>query len=450
MAEYKTALVLGAGASGEAAAALLAGQGYGVWIYDKKFAQEEALPPGGGQISRLGGEWQPAYGALAPLAVLSPGISAFGSLAKAVEAAGGRLTGEIELAFAEDKGRVFALTGTNGKTTTTTLLGSIWSRHLGEESVLVAGNIGQAYAGAVGRSSAESVSVLEISSFQLETAHDFRPHVSAILNITPDHLDRHGSMENYASTKEKICNNQTKSDFCILNYEDKLLRDFATRCPAAVVWFSSRRELEEGFYYHQGWLWQAGEGERRRLLDVKKDFALVGLCNVENALAAIAMAYSGGVPMEKILEAVKDFRAVAHRIEYICSRRGVDYYNDSKATNPDAAIQGILAMERPTVLLAGGYDKGGGFGEWLSAAKPRTKALVLVGATAQRICREARELGMENIHIFEEFDRALAEATRLAGPGDAVLLSPACASWGMFDNYVQRGERFAAYARGLE
>ena len=295
----------------------------------------------------------------------------------------------------------------------------------------------------------ETVSVAEISSFQLETIEHFHPQVSAILNITPDHLNRHHTMENYVAAKEAVTLNQTKDDFCVLNYENEYTRDFGGRCPAQVVFFSSARRLENGLYFEGEEIFLAKNGEVTRLLNVKNDMNLVGICNIENVMAAIGISMHAGVPMENILATIKRFVAVEHRIEYVATKKGVMYYNDSKATNTDAAIQGIKAMDKPTILIGGGYDKGSEYDDWIQSFDNKVKLLVLIGQTKEKIAECARKNGFEQIVFAESFEEALDICVKEAAAGDAVLLSPACASWGMFPNYEVRGKMFKEYVNNL-
>ena len=293
------------------------------------------------------------------------------------------------------------------------------------------------------------MTVAEISSFQLETAVHFHPTVSAILNITPDHLNRHHTMENYAAVKESITKNQTKDDFCVLNHEDSWLKAFAPKCPAQVIWFSSKEKLERGYYLVGSKICRnLGNGEEV-LLDVD-EMQLIGVHNFENVMAAIAIAAAYGVPMETILDTVKHFQAVEHRIEYVATKNGVVYYNDSKGTNPDAAIQAIRAMKWPTVLIGGGYDKQNTYDEWIEAFDGKVKLLVLIGQTREKIAECAKKHGMENIVLADSFEEAMDTCVKAACPGDAVLLSPACASWGMFPNYEVRGKMFKEYVNSLK
>lgn len=381
------------------------------------------------------------------LVVLSPGIPVDADFVEAFREKGLPIWGEIELAYQFAKGGLVAITGTNGKTTTTALVGQIMQAYF--DSVFVVGNIGNAYTKEALNTVEESVTVAEISSFQLETVYDFHPHVTAILNITPDHLNRHHTMENYVAVKESVSKNQDKSDFCILNYEDDYTRDFGERCSASVVWFSSKRKLEEGFYLENDTIYRADGKGAYELLKMQ-DTNLLGDHNAENIMAAIAMCDAYGVPMDTILGAVKRFKAVEHRIEYVATKNGVDYYNDSKGTNPDAAIKGIKAMNRPTVLLGGGYDKDSTYDEWIESFDGKVKLLVLIGQTREKIAECAREHGFTDIVMADTFEEAMDICIKESVPGDAVLLSPACASWGMFPNYEVRGQRFKEIVHGIK
>lgn len=373
------------------------------------------------------------------LVVISPGVPVDAPMLEEYRKREVPIWGEIELAYLFSKGQVIAITGTNGKTTTTTLVGEIMKTCY--ESVFVVGNIGNPYTEEALNTEEDSVTVAEISSFQLETVHTFAPKVSAILNITPDHLDRHHTMECYAAVKESIAGKQTKEDVCVLNYEDSYTSEFGKRCPAKVIYFSSARALREGIYLEGEEIFLAEDGNVQRLMNIH-EMNLVGICNVENVMAAIAIARAMKVPMELILKTVREFKAVEHRIEFVATKNGVDFYNDSKGTNPDAAIQGIRAMTKPTVLIGGGYDKHSEYDEWIEAFDGKVKALVLIGQTREKIAACASAHGIQNILLADTFEEAFAICLKQAKEGDAVLLSPACASWGMFPNYEVRGKMF--------
>ncbi len=444
----KKVLVVGSGKSGIGAAGLLGKLGALPILFDgnEKLNVEEVKEKAG-QISGLEviiGTVPEEVKKEIALVVTSPGVPVDAPMLEEYKTMNVPIWGEIELAYAFSKGKVVAITGTNGKTTTTTLVGEIMAAYF--HSVYVVGNIGNPYTDIALETKEDTVTVAEISSFQLETIHTFRPKVSAILNITPDHLNRHHTMECYVETKERIAENQTGEDTCVLNYEDAYTRDFGSRCPAGVIFFSSKRELEEGLFLREEEIYLAectADGERRtqRLMNIH-EMNLVGMCNVENVMAAIAICHAMQVPMDIILGTVKVFKAVEHRIEFVATKNGVDFYNDSKGTNPDAAIQGIRAMTKPTVLIGGGYDKQSEYDEWIQAFEGKVKALVLIGQTREKIAACAQKHGVSNIILADTFEEAFDICLKQALPGDAVLLSPACASWGMFPNYEVRGKIF--------
>lgn len=386
------------------------------------------------------------------LVIVSPGVPTDTPFMQTFQKRGVPIWSEIELAYHFTKGRLIAITGTNGKTTTTALTGAIMKDYLqamGSESVFVVGNIGIPYTLEAAKTTEASVTVAEISSFQLETIHDFKPDVSAVLNITPDHLNRHHTMENYVAVKESIARNQNKGSRCILNYEDAYTRDFGKRTSAEPFYFSSARKLQKGVYLEEDEIWLADGDEPVHVMNIH-EMQLLGIHNVENVMAAIAMTYSIGVPLESIVRTVKAFQAVEHRIEYVTTKKGVAYYNDSKGTNPDAAIKGIQAMNRPTILIGGGYDKESTYDEWIEAFDGKVKWLVLLGATREKIADCAKAHGFTNIIMTDSLEEAVAVSAKKAESGDAVLLSPACASWGMFPNYEVRGRMFKEMVNHLE
>ena len=379
--------------------------------------------------------------------VLSPGVPTDTEFVEQFRKQDTVILGEIELGYQVAKGRLIGITGTNGKTTTTTLVGQIMEEYFG--NTFVVGNIGNPYTLEALNTTEDSVTVAEISSFQLETTVDFCPQVSAILNVTPDHLNRHHTMENYAAAKEAIAEKQTKNETCVLNYDNEYTRDFGNRCKAEVVYFSSSNKLDNGYYLEGEEIVFSREGEVKTLMNIH-DMNLVGMCNVENVMAAIAMSAAMGVPYENIIGTVKRFKAVEHRIEFVATKNGVDYYNDSKGTNPDAAIQGIRAMSKPTILIGGGYDKENEYDEWIEAFDNKVKLFVLIGQTREKIAQCARKHGFDKIVMADTFEEAMEICIKNANSGDAVLLSPACASWGMFPNYEVRGQIFKEIVNGIK
>jgi UDP-N-acetylmuramoylalanine--D-glutamate ligase len=443
-------LVFGAGISGIGAAGLLEANGADVILYDGN----EKLDPASlkeqlGEKSSaavLTGKLPQETITSLDMAVLSPGVPTDLPVVLAMKEAGVQVIGEIELAYQFGKGDVLAITGTNGKTTTTSLLGQIMKQ--ARKEVYVVGNIGNPYTAVAGQMTEQAVTVAEISSFQLETIREFRPKVSAILNITPDHLNRHHTMEAYIEAKENIAVNQTEDDFCILNYEDRLLREFGENLRAKVLYFSSQRKLEEGIFLEDGKIVLCLNGQKETICHVD-ELQILGTHNHENVMAAAAMAYVYGVPAQTIRKSVLSFGGVEHRIEYVAEKNGVAYYNDSKGTNPDAAIKGIRAMKRPTVLIGGGYDKDSEYTEWIESFDGKVKKLILLGQTREKIARDAKKCGFTDYVFADSFEEAVHMAVQEAVSGDAVLLSPACASWDMFPSYEVRGDKFKEIVNSL-
>lgn len=437
----KNVVVAGLGKSGRAAYELLDKMGAKVCLYDGK----EDLDISGYDVPVYLGTIPETVLAALDCAVFSPGVPLDIPVAEALREKKIPIIGEIELAFMAEKGSVIGITGTNGKTTTTTLVGEIM-RAFNEETFVV-GNIGNPYTKEVGKTTEHSVTVAEISSFQLETIERFCPKVSAVLNITPDHLNRHKTMECYIATKLKIAKNQTEKELCVLNYEDEVLRDCAAGLPCRTVFFSSRQKIENGLYQNEKK--DIVDGATGKVLMNMSESNIPGDHNCENIMAAILMTREMGVPMDTIIEVVRGFQAVEHRVEYVKTVNGVAYYNDSKGTNPDAAIKGIQSMSRPTVLIGGGYDKGGEFDEWIQAFDGKVKKLLLLGATRERIAETAERNGFTEYEYADSLEQAVKRAAELAVDGDAVLLSPACASWDMFDSYEQRGHMFKDFVESL-
>ncbi|MDO4306423.1 MAG: UDP-N-acetylmuramoyl-L-alanine--D-glutamate ligase [Eubacteriales bacterium] len=446
----KRVLVFGSGKSGIGASDLLGKVGACPIIYDGNGEIDKD-----GVVHKTSGDYPlEVYAGELPaevqegldLVVLSPGVPTDIPLVKSFYDQGHPVWGEVELAYQTGKGEVLAITGTNGKTTTTALLGKIMED--ARDSVFVVGNIGTPYTSKALEMTDESTTVAEISSFQLETIEKFAPKVSAILNITEDHLNRHHTMEEYIRVKELIVENQSADDVCVLNYEDEVLREFGKAIVPKTVYFSSIRKLNEGIYLDGDMIVLKTSDEEIPVVKTT-ELKILGRHNHENAMAAAAMAYYAGVPMESIRKSVREFTAVAHRIEYVTEKNGVVYYNDSKGTNPDAAIKGIQAMNRPTLLIGGGYDKGSSYDEWIEAFGGKVKYLVLIGQTKEKIREAAERLGFHNTILCENLEEAVKICAEKAETGDAVLLSPACASWGQFDNYEQRGDMFKEYVKAL-
>jgi UDP-N-acetylmuramoylalanine--D-glutamate ligase len=380
------------------------------------------------------------------LAVISPGIPRDIDIINNMEEKGIPIWGEIELAYTFDKGKIIGITGTNGKTTTTTLVGQIMQEYF--DSVFVVGNIGIPYTKIALNTTKESVTVAEISSFQLETIKNFKPNVSAILNITPDHLNRHYTMENYINMKVNITMNQKDEDVCVLNYEDEVVRQIGKKVKCNVFYFSSNHKLENGIYLENDNIIYSNNNKKIIICNTH-ELNVIGKHSYENVMAAVGMAICVGVPLDYIRRAVKKFVAVEHRIEYVTTKNGVRYYNDSKGTNPDASMKAIEAMETPTLLIAGGYDKGSEYVDWVQTFGNKIRHLILLGETKEKIAKAAREQGFQNIIMVDTLLEAVNICALKAREGDSVLLSPACASWGMFKDYEERGMLFKKYVREL-
>ncbi len=439
----KKVMVAGSGKSGIGAADLLKKLGATVIIYDgnEKLNKEDVLAKLSDRedVKVILGELEDSVIDNIDLMILSPGIAIDAPFVNKVREKGVPIWGEIELAYVVAKGKLAAITGTNGKTTTTALTGEILAAYYSHVDVV--GNIGNPYTTTAFDTDEDSVTVAEISSFQLETIHTFKPDVSAVLNITPDHLNRHHTMECYTNVKMSITKNQDSNQPVILNYEDEILREYAPKLNNRIVWFSSKRKLDKGIFLDgKNIIYKDDNGEK--IITTTEDTNLVGVHNIENIMAAIGISINMGVPADIIKEAIRKFKAVPHRIEYVDTVDDVIYYNDSKGTNTDASIKAIQAMSRPTVLIAGGYDKKVSFDDFAKELKGKVKCLVLLGQTAQQIADTVKKYGFDNIIFTQSLEEAVEECRKAANPGDAVLLSPACASWGMFDNYEQRGDMF--------
>lgn len=438
----KKVLVAGSGISGIGAAKMLSRCNAVITLYDGNASlKEEDIKKklDGIDVKIVLGELKDDVIADNEIMIISPGIPIDAPFVNRVREAGVTIWGEIELAYRNSFGKLAAITGTNGKTTTTSLVGEIMKNTYND--VYVVGNIGTSYADVALDTTEDTVSVAEISSFQLESIENFRPDVSAVLNITPDHLNRHYTMENYAAVKMSIASNQDKQQICVLNYEDKILAEESKKLPTRVIFYSSKSNLEEGVCLSGDNIVLRLEGKEHLVCGIH-DMKLVGIHNVENVMAAAAISYFMGSDIETIRRTIKDFNAVEHRIEYVTEKNGVIFYNDSKGTNTDASIKAIEAMSRPTVLIAGGYDKGSEFDEWIEKFDGTVKQLILIGATKQKIAAAAHRHGYENVVMADSLAEAVNLSSQYAGKGDAVLLSPACASWDMFKSYEERGRMF--------
>lgn len=438
----KRVLVVGLGKSGLSSALFLRAQGARVTVSDTRSAEALAkeIPAllDAGIMVESGG-----HGLLTfrrqDLIVVSPGVPMDTPEVKQVKAFGLPVIGELELASRFLHGKVVAITGSNGKTTTTTLLGKIFAD--AGVPTLVGGNIGLPVIDLVAKSTADTVSVLEVSSFQLETIEEFHPWISVVLNITPDHLDRHGSFENYAAAKARITERQEAGDFLVLNGEDKPTQMVAAKTRAQIYWFSSRRAIKQGAFVHgESIFFVAKEGGKPEPVMPVAEIALKGAHNVENVLAAVCAARLAGIPAEKIRASVAGFKGVEHRLERVRSWRGVDFYNDSKATNVDAAMKAVASFAGGIHLILGGKDKNSDYGTMADLLKERVKIVYTIGSAAEKIERQLQ--GVVKIVSAETMQAAVAEASKEAVAGDTVLLAPACSSFDQFENYEHRGQVF--------
>ena len=443
----KRVLVVGLGKSGVASALFLKAHGARVTVSDAKPQDElkNEIPVllDQGIAVETGGHGERTFRGQ-DLIVVSPGVPVDAPLLVQARALGEKVIGEIELAAEFFPGKIVAITGSNGKTTTTTLAGEILAA--GGLSAVVGGNIGTPAISLVERASAETIAVLEVSSFQLETIQTFRPRIAVVLNVTPDHLDRHRTFAAYTDAKARIFENQEKDDFAVLNADDPTCVEMATRTKAGVFWFSREKEVKQGAYAHDGQiLFRDSKGQREIML--LSEIPLKGAHNVENALAAVCVGMLSAVDPERIRQAVASFKAVEHRLEYVATIRGVEYYNDSKATNVDATIKALESFPANIHLILGGKDKGSDYTVLNDLLRQRAKRVYTIGAAAGKI--ESQIKGAAEIVHAETLENAIQRASDSAQPGDIVLLAPACASFDQFRNYEHRGKVFKETVKAL-
>lgn len=371
--------------------------------------------------------------------VTSPGVPLTIPIIAEAYRCGVPVIGEAELAYCMTKAPFVAITGTNGKTTTTTLTGEIF-KNSGRKTYTV-GNIGDPISNYVMEAAPEDVFVTEISAFQLETINKFRPVASAILNLSPDHMDRYGTMENYIAAKARIFENQRGEDFLVLNADDEQVCELGRQAQCRKYYFSLDKKVAQGAYAMDGGIF-INDNESVIPICRIEEMGIKGPHNVQNALAATVLAYFMGVDVVSIAETLKSFGGVEHRQEFVANIDGVDYINDSKGTNTNAAIVALNAMTKPVILIAGGYDKKEDYSEFIEVVRKKVKRMVLVGATASQIEETAESQGYYSTVRVGDYDEAVKVASECAAPGDVVLLSPACASWDMFDNFEIRGQVF--------
>lgn len=448
----KKVIVAGAGKSGVASVGLLLRNGAHAVLYDgnKELDKDKILADfnESDKIDVALGELTDDILDGAELFVISPGISVEAPFVEKVREKNIPIWGEIELAYFFNKGIIAAITGTNGKTTTTTLVGEIFKKF--RDTSLVVGNIGLPFTRFADATNEDTLVAAEISSFQLETISDFKPHVAAVLNLTPDHLNRHHTFENYIDAKFRITENQTSDDFMVLNYDDPETRQRAEKVKnAKLVWFSHEIEPEEGAFVRDGKIYVRREGMETEILSVDK-IQILGEHNLENVLAAVCVSFYMNIPVDIIKDTIYAFKGVEHRIEFVREVKGVKYYNDSKGTNPDAAIKAIKAMKSMTLLIGGGYDKDSEYDEWVECFPGKVRYLVLIGATADKIEKCCKDHGFNQIIRADSLEDAVRICEKHAKPGDDVLLSPACASWDMFKSYEERGNLFKLYVESID
>jgi UDP-N-acetylmuramoylalanine--D-glutamate ligase len=444
----KRVLVVGLGKSGLAAARFLKERGARVTVSDARPATLIAELP---QLLEEGFVVESgSHGLLTfrrqDLIVVSPGVPATVPELVTVRAVGVHIIGELELGAQFLQGEVVAITGSNGKTTTTTMVGEILKAS--GRPTLVGGNIGRPVTEMVAESTAETWSVLEVSSFQLETVETFRPRIAVVLNITPDHLDRHGTFEAYAAAKARVTEFQTAEDFLVLNAENVKAQGVAAKTKAQIYWFSAKRQIKQGAFVHgETIFFTAKEGGKPEPVMPVAEIPLAGAHNVENVTAAVCVAKLAGVDNAAIRAAVAGFTAVEHRLEFVRELEGVRYYNDSKATNVDAAMKAVEAFAGGVHLILGGKDKDSDYTVMAGLLRERVKTVITIGSAAEKIERELA--GVTKIERAETMQEAVPLAKRLASAGDTVLLAPACASFDQFKNYEERGQVFKALVASL-
>ncbi len=445
----KRVLVVGLGKSGIAAARFLKRQGARVTVSDSRPAAliaelspllDEGIMVEAGSHGLLTFRRQ-------DLIVVSPGVPQTVPELRTVRSLGIRVIGELELGTQYLQGEILAITGSNGKTTTTSLLGEILTAS--NRPTLVGGNIGRPVVEMVSESTPETWSVLEVSSFQLETIEHFRPTIALVLNLTPDHLDRHGSFENYVAAKARITENQTLGDFLILNAEDEPTKRIAAKTKAQIFWFSPRRPVKQGAFVHgEGIYFRPAENATPEPVMPVREIQLQGAHNVENVLAAICAARLAGISVETIRRTVGSFKAVEHRLEFVRELNGVRYFNDSKATNVDATAKALAAFSGGIHIILGGKDKDSDYTTLLPLLQERAKTVFTIGSAAEKI--ETQLASLKNLKRAVTLERAVASAAAHAAPGDVVLLAPACASFDQFENYEERGRAFKQLVAQLE
>jgi UDP-N-acetylmuramoylalanine--D-glutamate ligase len=443
----KRVLVVGLGKSGVASALFLKSKGARVTVSDAKpqdqLKDEIPILLDQGIAVETGGHGERTFGDQ-DLIVVSPGVPTDASPLVQARALGGNIIGEIELASQFFPGRIVAITGSNGKTTTTSLAGEIVTA--GGFRTAVGGNIGTPAISLVEGATADTIAVWEVSSFQLETIQTFRPRIAVVLNVTPDHLDRHHTFAAYTDAKARIFENQQPEDFAVLNADDRTCVELASRSRAQIVWFSRTKEVQQGGFIHDGHIFFRDHSGQHEIMLVS-EIPLKGAHNVENALAAICVGALLQCEPDRIRKAVRDFKAVEHRLEHVATIRGVEYFNDSKATNVDATIKALESFPANIHLILGGKDKGSDYTLLNDLLRQRVERVYTIGAAAAKI--ESQIRGAAEIDHAETLEIAVKHAAEVAKPGDIVLLAPACASFDQFRNYEHRGKVFKEVVKTL-
>lgn len=445
----KKVLVIGLGISGVQTAKVLYSLGARVIVNDRRKEKELKGAVRSLKDMDIGyvlGEHPIKLASWPDFAVISPGVPMDTPMVRSIQGSGREVISEIELAQRLTDTPIVAITGTNGKTTTTVLTGEIF--RLSGIKTYVAGNIGTPIIKTATTSKGEDILVAEISSFQLEGIEHFRPKAAAVLNITPDHLDRHRTFNNYVHIKARIFENQGPEDFTVLNADNSTVSALADKCRSKVVFFSRRKTLDSGVFTENGYLILKKGNTVRKVCPVA-DLKIPGDHNLENALAATALAWCMDVPAEIIARALTNFDGVEHRLEYVDCIKGVKFINDSKGTNPDASSNAIKALEGPIVIIVGGYDKGGDYDEFVQGFGDKIKGIVLMGATADKLKKSCQRADLNNMYVVKDMQGAVNKAASLAEKGDTVLLSPACASWDMYESFEERGEEFKKHVGAL-
>lgn len=438
----KNILVIGLGVSGIACIKGLSMLGANLYVYDENEQSAEKLS----EIKNIKAEYYIGTDEIGKinmdcldLAIKSPGIKYEVPIVKKLIEKNVKVVSDVEAAYMVTDASIVSITGTNGKTTTTALVGEILKES--KTGCKITGNIGSGMFYDAINSHEKDVLVAEVSSFQLAGTFRYKPHVSIITNITPDHLDYHHTMENYVEAKFKNVINQDENDYAILNYEDEIIRNFSKKINSKKIFFSSERILDEGICVEDGSMVLRSKGKSEFIIDIK-DIFIPGKHNIENAMAAAGAALALGIDARTVAQVLKNFKGVEHRLEFCGEFKGVKFYNDSKGTNVDASVKAVQGIKKPIILIAGGYDKKSSYDDFVMAFDNKVKILILLGQTAYDIGKCAEKYGFTNVFYVNNMDEAVKKCFVLSDEGDNVLLSPACASWDMYPNYEIRGKDF--------